>query len=236
MVRVKGNYLLALAMVVLSGLCLDANAQSTTTFPPIIVTAPRQGGGMVECMSIACSNAVNETSAQMLQEYLAAYARYPDEDLPLDPAKFCAKLKAKQPQNCSLNSPPSTPRWDSGWQPNGCGDGSVGSDIANAIIGSGYPITGGTGLDQPAADVYFKPACDAHDRCYGMVFGRASCDNEFLAGMSNICISSSNTACGSIASAYYQAANIAGGNAYDAANQKNTCAAWSADMKANGCQ
>ena len=225
-----------LAILVFSGFCLDAYAQNTTTYPPIVVTAPREGGGVVECMGTACSTAVNETAAQMLQEFLAMYAQYPQEDIPLNQPKFCAKLKAKQPQNCSLNSPPSTPRWDPGWQPNGCGNGSLASGIVNAIIGAGYPITGGTGLDQPATDVYFKPACDAHDQCYGLVLGRASCDTRFLADMSSICTSSSNSACGSIASAYYQAANAAGGNTYNASSQENQCAAWSADMKANGCQ
>ena len=218
------------AALFLIGICFGAQAQ-TTDFPPVIVTGTTTDGGMIECFSVSCASAMSTTLIEMQQ----ANASYPDDGT-LDAALFCRVLKRKQPSNCNRSSPPSTPYWDPGWQPNGCGDGSFGSNIANAIVASGYPVTGGTGLDQPAADVYFKPACDLHDQCYGMVSGKANCDNRFLADMNGICVSSNNPACGSIANVYYQAVSTAGTNAYNASSQQNQCAAWAFDMKSNGCK
>lgn len=157
------------------------------------------------------------------------------DDPPISKNQFCSALKNSKPANCSYSSPPSTPSYSANWQPNGCGDGSNPSGVIDAIVASGYPITGGTGLDNPAAGVNFKSACDAHDYCYARVIGKASCDAAFETDLNNICATSWNGGCGAIADAYVYAVTYFGEDAYDAASQDLKCAAWSSDMQANGC-
>lgn len=158
-----------------------------------------------------------------------------EEDPPISKVQFCANLKASKPANCSYSNPPSTPSFDPNWTPNGCDNGSLGAAYVNIIVASGYPITGGTGLDQPAYDVNFQSACNAHDFCYGMEGGKSQCDSDFSADMAKVCLASSNFACSAIRVTYYSAVQNFGQDEYNSSAQENVCAAWSSNMRNNGC-
>lgn len=205
-----------------------------TNLPPVVVTAPSISGGNVLCRGDACAGVVASLQSQI--NGMNFDQGFPmEEDPPISKSQFCANLKATKPSGCNFSSPPSTPAFNPSWTPNGCGTDSMSTAIADYIVSQGYPVTGGTGLDNPAAGINFKSACDAHDRCYGLISGKATCDGDFAAGLADICQASSNTACSTIAGVYSSAATNLGNDAYALSVTQNVCAAWASDMQVNGC-
>ena len=218
----------------LASLIAVANADDMPTLP-VVKAVPSDLGGEVICYGMECAN--------MLDSIYTPPPLFPLEFEWIDPEpttvdheQFCRELAALKPAGCNASNPPSTPRTDPNWQPNGCGDGSFISDIANFIVAQGYPESGGNGLSQPAYDVNFKSACDAHDLCYGLLSGKATCDTQFRSNLRSICSSSSNFACNGIADVYFYAVDRAGASAYNNSTLSYSCAVWSAEMKDNGCQ
>lgn len=157
--------------------------------------------------------------------------------LDITKAQLCAFLDSRRPTNCDPTNtgfPPLTPL-NSGWEPNGCGDSSIKSMMVDAFLAVAGQYTGGSGLDNPAVDVYFSPACDGHDLCYGSAGGKSNCDLAFLTDMINICASSINPACEAIASGYFTAVDQYGSDPYAASVGDLKCAVWYADKKRNKC-
>lgn len=151
--------------------------------------------------------------------------------------QFCAYLDSIRPANCDPTNtglPPLTPL-NSNWQPNGCGDSSAKSMMIDAFLMVAGQYTGGSGLDNPAFDVYFEPACNGHDLCYGSAGGKSACDLAFFTDMINICASSSNGACETIAAGYFTAVDKYGSDPYNESVADLKCAVWYADKKRNNC-
>ena len=219
-------------VAVLVGLIAAAHADDPTNLPVVRAELSDLGNNVV-CYGDACAAILEQliprTTFPMEYEYL------PLEPDVVDQNEFCQSLYGIKPTPCNASAPPTTPRTDLTWQPNGCGDENFHSSIAQSLVVAGYPLLGGTSLDQPANSVYFKSACDAHDLCYGMLSGKATCDLQFLNNLNNICSGSSNSACSGIALAYYTAVNNFGESAYSGSTHDYKCAVWSKEMKDSGC-
>lgn len=74
----------------------------------------------------------------------------------------------------------------------------------------------------------FRPACDAHDRCYGRNsrVNRLDCDNRFLSDLRRICNNTRATnpekdACRSVTGGYYSAVRAFGGRFYQGRGLNN---------------
>lgn len=106
-----------------------SGAYAQTTLPPVVVTAPRIGGGTIVCRGEACAMVIAQLRQTAIDELLRMQRPVPlPEDIPLSKSKVCSKLKADKPSNCSFSSPPSSPGisvpGQPAWQPNGCGTGT----------------------------------------------------------------------------------------------------------------
>ncbi|MDI1254038.1 hypothetical protein [Thermomonas sp.] len=146
----------------LTGLIAAANAKEPTNLPRVVAVASNIGRDVI-CYGYQCADMLFQLMPPLFPlevDYL------PDVPSTVDHNQFCTNLYAQKPSVCSSNNIPSTPLSDPSWQPNGCGDGSLGSNAMNFIVSQGYPVTGGTGLDQPANGVNFQSACNTHDLCY----------------------------------------------------------------------
>lgn len=73
-------------------------------------------------------------------------------------------------------------------------------------------------------DLWFTPACNKHDICYGTPgANRATCDSRFYSDMKAICAQRawySRPACYASAWTYYQAVRAFGQSAFDAAQRR----------------
>jgi hypothetical protein len=156
----------------------------------------------------------------------------------MTPEQFCAEMENNKPEGCDVNNPPSTPTYDPDWVSNGCGDGSFKVAFIAEVGKLVVPNFNGD-LDNPLPGIAFGGACRAHDKCYGSLLARATCDTYFKSMMNNACDGGSPTyasQCGSMANAYYGAVNVGGGGAYAAAQSNRACAAWAKDMEEAGCK
>lgn len=219
-------------LVLLAMLLFATGVKAQTDLGTVTVYGTTIDGQSVICEGTGCTGILFEYATG---GYDLNVATISEGSLSITKNQFCSYLRSQQPGGCSLSNPPSTPTYDLSWQPNGCGDGSSGSNFLNALVAAAGDYTGGTGLNHPAAGVTFTSACNNHDRCYGSSGGKSTCDLNFRAEMRDICGASTNSVCGTIADAYYDAVKIKGDDAYNGSAAQLSCAAWSNDMQKNGC-
>ena len=233
-----------LTVAALSAACFGLYA--TVTFPPIIVTAPRIGGGTVVCRGEACAGVL-----QSLQETGGSKGgdqsdhENPTEDIPVNPAALCANLNANKPSNCSLSNPPSSPGitvpGQPAWSANGCGTGGIGSWFQDAILEVVTSQSYSGDIHAPYPGVSFRTACDAHDACWASGALRAECDNTFRDSTQAACSIVSSPAgrstCSGFGSLYHGAVTTTNGshNAYSTSSNNRECALWASDMRENNC-
>ena len=232
-----------LTVAALSAACFGLYA--TVTFPPIIVTAPRIGGGTVVCRGEACAGVL-----QSLQETGGSKGgdqsdhENPTEDIPVNPAALCANLNANKPSNCSLSNPPPSPGitvpGQAAWSANGCGTGGAAEWFHEKILSYGFGDVYSGNLDAPYPGISFLAACNSHDACWGGANDRTWCDIIFEESMESACNSISNTSgwgsCRGLASAYHAAVSSdPATNNYNETVAERSCALWASDMRENGC-
>ncbi|WP_434212633.1 hypothetical protein [[Pseudomonas] boreopolis] len=216
-------------------------AFSQTTLPTVKVTAERIGGGMLMCTTVTCAGALDEEQYRERMAYMRMYATYPQDDLPIDKAKFCSNLKGKKPSNCDFFSPPMTPEYSSNWMPDGCGSGPRQQWFLDRLVSSASSGQYSGNLNAPYSGISFQAACNEHDRCWGVGKEKSSCDMAFSNNMQNACSSASNpnglNICLGFAGLYYGA--VATTNAAQVTYQDSVmayaCAGWAYDMRLNGC-
>lgn len=218
-----------------------AVADDPIVLPPIRVIAPATDGGNILCRGTGCLFVLMAT-----QGAYASHDNYLEFSIIMEPGVvdrevFCSNLKKKRPRKCRSDSIPSTPLYDPGWQPNGCGTGV----IANAAVSSllSMLFVGYYTLNEPYRGVSFESACDMHDRCFSMAGGFDTCNNNFSMAMATACSggtvygSNARYACGNYVAAYRAAVSTDkfGGKAYTQAGKDLSCASWHASMKMNRC-
>lgn len=229
-----------LASTILSSLLFSAHSQPVA-LPPVLVTAPRAGGGDFKCTGTACSNAVNQESLSAHQRFLEENDRYPDEPLELDTTKVCRSMREGKPANCNYGSPPSVPGFDAAWTANGCGTGPRSNWFLSKVLSYASSSTYSGDLNAPFPGVSFLEACNSHDACWGSAQHRGTCDTQFRHAMESGCqgLSSpdSYNICTGYAGLYHGAVATTNesNDAYAQSISANACAAWVHDMKANGC-
>lgn len=232
----------AILLLGVTGLALTApELHAQTTLPPVVVTGTRIGGGTIICRGTACEGVLRALAGP--DHYIESeLPLQPDQvSIPLDPAQVCANLEQAQPPNCSLNNPPSMPGYDPNWIANGCGDGTVASEVGEFLAGLVLPDHTGN-LNNPLPGISFYGACAAHDKCYGSgggLYSKGMCDGIFNYNMDAACDAGSPTyapQCADIREAYVDAVETSfGQSAYDAAQSNLACAAWASDMEENEC-
>lgn len=219
----------------------SAIADDPIELPPITVVAPATDGTNILCQGAGCWLVLQAT-----QGAYADFENYLDLSLKLEPAQidrtqFCSNLKNKQPRKCRLGSIPSTPVYDPGWQPNGCGTGAIANAAVSSLMSSLF--AGFYTLDEPYQGVSFEEACNGHDRCYWSAGGFNQCNSAFSADMSAACSggtiagSSPRFVCENFAAVYRAAVSTDtfGADAYDEAQRALTCAGWYQAMVMNRC-
>jgi len=163
----------------------------------------------------------------------------PTYTLAVSTEQLCERLEESKPKGCSSSSPPSVPGFDPYWQPNGCGVGGWRDFLLARLAGISMSTFTGD-LDEPFPGVSFEPACNAHDRCYGVQISQYQCDNLFYAGMQSACESNTanatRTLCMSTAAIYFGTVAQHGENAYESAGEDRACATWHREMEANDCK
>ena len=231
-----------LTVAALSAACFGL--YPTVTFPPIIVTAPRIGGGTVVCRGEACAGVL-----QSLQETGGSKGgdqsdhENPTEDIPVNPAALCANLNANKPSNCILSNPPPSPGITvpgrPPYQTNGCGTGKIANlflDLALTI--STKPYYSGD-FQSPYPGISFRAACDGHNQCWGSGGDKNVCDFNFRSEMISACggESASNNNCLGFSGLYHGAVSNTGAalSTYNSVQQDRSCALWASDMRENGC-
>lgn len=215
-----------------------------TSLPSVLVTAQRIGGGTIICRGTGCANVMEGLQTKSPLYYMNHDVPTPFEEIPIKQLDFCRDLKAAKPSNCSAANPPSspgiTPPASSPWQPNGCGTGGMGDwfqDKALEML-AGRAYSGN--LDEPFAGVSFTNACNGHDQCWAMGYGKGGCDTDFGMNMQNACSQlqgSSADSCSGFASLYHGIVSTtnAASNAYSNSAAQRTCAIWASDMRENNC-
>lgn len=166
----------------------------------------------------------------------------PMEELPVDKAEFCQRLKDSRPSLlCGIISPPSVPGYDPAWQPNGCGVPGPVNWMLDQIMNSPLVSNYSNNLDAPSG-VSFLTACNRHDQCWGEGMDRTFCDDRFETEMKNSCdvLTDPNDygVCRGFASLYHGAVsptNAPANLTYELADGNHACAAWVHDMQANSC-
>lgn len=221
------------AALLAASIPLAAQVLETVRVRGTRISGPTTDGSRVLCTGEGCAYMLMMMQMEVNLQWLTQHNELPADDPAVDKDQFCDNLRGDRPPTCAANlPPPSTPTYDTNWQPNGCGDGSFQSDVADYIIGA---LPGGTDLNVPSWGVNFRSACDAHDYCYGMGYGQVSCDNQFAVDLNNVCASSSNQGCGYYADTYAYAVRSRGATAYARSQAETACAAWKADMEINQC-
>lgn len=201
-------------------------ATAETTLPPTVVRG--QSPGAVLCEGSACEHIINELFGW--NEFITEMPPIlePDAFSQAQKDRICRELKQARPPNCSTSIAPSTPRHDSNWQSNGCGDGSWIANLANAVVDLNHPVPG----------VSFYGACMNHDRCYGLAQPQAQCDNTFQQSLNAACgtsISTYQAQCGTWSNVISQAVISGGSQAHQNAVRQLDCASWHKDMEKFTC-
>lgn len=200
------------------------------TCPPVVVIG--HGGWSIMCRGAACIGILRGLPPQIEPPLNMA-----ELDDRISQFQFCSELSQANPspQTCDVNNPPSVPGIDPGWVSNGCGDGSIFSDVGQEVAGLG--LAGYTGnLNNPFPGVSFYGACMGHDACYGSGTLRDSCDVDFFSSLQARCSAGSfQSGCARIAERFHTAVSTFGAAAYHAALMQRDCATWARDMEQNGC-
>lgn len=166
------------------------------------------------------------------------------EDVPIEKPKFCRNLKASQPANCSLSSPPPSPGilvpGQPPFQANGCGTGRLANIFADAALEIAARPTYSGDFQAPYPGVSFRDACNGHDTCWAMGGGKDGCDFAFRQDMINACggESAANNVCLGFSGIYHGAVSNSGiaQSAYNNSVAGRTCALWANNMRHNECQ
>lgn len=233
-----------LSVALVSALTFAAtNAAADDPITLTRVTVVAKGGGNVICTGAACMEFIGE----LQQEEADLWPSQTDDpvppmdELPIDKAVLCQRLKDSKPAGCDINDPPSVPGYDQSWQPNGCGIGPRSNWFIDKIMGSPLFSNYSDDLDAPGG-VSFLTACNRHDQCWAQGFDRTFCDQRFEDEMESKCevLTDPNAfgTCDGFASLYHSAvspANTVATIAYNVSSSDATCAAWAHDMLANSC-
>lgn len=227
------------ALILTVGLVASVNAADPPFNLPPIRAVPATDGGNILCYGDDCAGLLDSLSPRPdpfetnVDELIDLPAK------PVDRQKFCKSLKSQQPSNCNASSPPSTPDTDPNWQPNGCGDNWFTQKVIQLGLMTIVPDDFAGDYNAPYAGVSFLAACNRHDRCYGVAFDKAGCDQRFGDEMRTACSTVSNSAgynqCTGLADIYRGAVATFGATAYETSSRDHTCAVWAKDMSQNGC-
>lgn len=193
-------------------------------------------GGNILCRGAACAGLIESLTSGPFYMETEVTSLIGDE--PIDRSYFCSHLKNKRPPSCT--TPPSTPGFDPGWKPGGCGAGGWEQDAAALVAGGVYGSNFSGHLDEPLRGVSFLPACGNHDRCWGLGNSRTACDEAFHQDLRSLCAASAGGnmgVCNGFAAGYYSivSASARATNNYNRALAQRECAAWHSDMQVNGC-
>lgn len=202
-------------------------------------------GFSVACRGIDCANFLLSAGGQVPRTMLPGMGEGGGGgQLNVSKKQVCDFIKSKQPNNCFVFAPPSTPTYDPSWQPNGCGAGGMENYFGPAILLGLYGQYAGGGMDAPfnydGRTVSFLSSCNTHDRCWGEGMERTACDATFLENMQYQCTALTRPeeqgACMGMASLYHAgvSSTVGTGN-YEAALAQLTCAAWVKDVTVNRC-
>ncbi len=143
---------------------------------------------------------------------------------------------------CNLDDTPPAPGFPSptqgAWVSNGCGDGSITTNILIGLLGS--EIDGYTGdPTNPLPGVSFKSPCAGHDQCYHMSSSKTVCDNVFAHALDNACHEhASDTVfaqCLAFAGAYATAVKQHGQDPYNDDQRIMKCAKINSDLDHGNC-
>lgn len=238
--KYKGVFIFILFITLLAPGWAGAE-EDPVELPPIKVIAPTTDGGSILCQGSGCA-----TVLMALRGSYTTFDNFVDfigkiEPALVDRTKFCSKLKKKQPSKCRLGSIPSTPVFDPGWQPNGCGTGALANTALRYLLSTTYDYF--NTLNEPYRGVSFESACNGHDRCFSSALGFDNCNSRFYGAMTNACDagtvggSNANAACMNFTHAFRAAVatDSHGAEAYAEAMARLTCAGWFKAMKMNRC-
>lgn len=145
----------------------------------------------------------------------------------LDPFAICRFVRGAQPSDCDTNTPPKSPEYRPYWQGNGCGDGSFGVKLAEAVVNAS---TGGS-MDAPIPGISFRSACNTHDYCYGIAGSRGGCDSQFRHDMLAICSSYGSNSCTHMANIYANIVRDHGQSAHERAANELRCDIWNSYLQ-----
>ena len=235
----------AIVVLIVPALWL-ASSLATTNFPPVVVTAPRIGGGNILCTGDACSAILASMANGINMENLTQ--GFPLEDNPPLPGpQFCSNLKADKPAGCNGASPPPSPGINvpgqAAWQPNGCGTGGVGGWFQDAVLEVFMSQSYSDDINSPYPGVSFLSACNLHDECWASGENRTQCDMGIQAAMNSACDqqlpagSSGWGTCRGFSSNYHGALSTTNGShsAHATSSGARECALWAHNMRENSC-
>ncbi len=242
---------LLIAMASTGGLATFHSAPATAqscpngVCPPVVVTAPRQGGGTVVCYGMDCAGILGQLSWQ--PPYLPNVDSLP-EDTGVDGEEFCDQLSDQRPDGCEASGANvpwapginTSPEIYAAMYANGCGDGSLAFHAAN--LWAGQTIGGYTGNpDEPLPGLVIRDVCNLHDACYAGNGSKPACDAAFGSALEArlasqyVPGSAAYQFASDVVSAYSAAVGLLGTSAFENAASAYRCAVWNANMDANQC-
>jgi len=205
----------------------------------ILVQAPRAGGGgHVVCYGMGCAGILENLRGGAGHGVPLNTDEGLIEDPPVDAQVFCTELRQSKPPACDLNNPPSSAAVPgSGYHSNGCGDGTLLSEVGGMVAGVGLAGYQGN-LNHPFPGISFYSACMEHDGCYSrQLLAQGQCDQNFNIGLRGSCSATSShfQGCAALADRFADAVQLFGSAAHDRAARNRMCAEWARDMLANAC-
>lgn len=246
----KVHLSLALALASVGGaLPLPAAAQSCPNgvCPPVVVTAPRIGGGTVLCYGMDCAGILSQLSWTPPPLNLNEATLVDDQAV--DPEAFCEGLKGQRPEDCSADGSgvPPAPGVNTSMpaflalHANGCGDGSWQFEAAN--LAARFNVDGYTGNpDEPLPGLQIRDICNVHDACYAGGGDKPTCDANFGSALEErlrtqyVPDSAAYQYARNVMQAYSAAVGLFGTRAYENALNAYKCAVWNANMENNQCE
>lgn len=224
------------SVMLVAGLVVGANAADPPVDLPPVRAVPATDGGKIICYGYRCAGLLNSLLPAPPPIEMDVISI---DQSGVDRSQFCGMLKSQKPSSCSASSPPATPDTDPSWRPNGCGNNWRVQAAMQLGIMAIVPDDFAGNYNAPYSGVSFEAACNNHDRCYGLAFDKAFCDERFGDEMRSACslVSSSSgyNQCAGLADIYRGAVAVFGASAYQSAVRDHECAVWVKDMKQNGC-
>jgi hypothetical protein len=225
-----------------------AQSCSNGVCPPVVVTAPRLGGGNVLCYGDACAGILSQLQFQGPHE--VEQGALPEEP-GVNGEAFCEELSKDEnrPDDCAADGSdvPRVPGLNTSMpafltlHANGCGDGSWQFEAANIV--AIVTVSGYTGNpDEPLPGLQIRDVCNAHDACYAGGGAKYFCDAQFgrdleVALQSQYVVdSNAYLYARNVMAAYVSAVGLFGDRAYNNAKEAFECAVWNANMEANQCE